>query len=487
MRILYIDIDSLRADHLGCYAYSRNTSPHIDQIAAAGVRFTNYYASDTPCLPSRTAFFSGRFGIHSGVVNHGGAQADVRVEGPGRRFHSYTTTDALAERLRRAGVYTASISPFPHRHSAYQIWEGFHETFDTCGDGSEGAHVVYPFVERWLNANAARENWFLHVNLWDPHSPYDVPLDYGHPFEHDPPPTWLTQEIIDRQRKSYGQHDAVLPHGRLDGTFPWPRGASTIANLSDWKKWIDGYDTGVNYADFYIGKIVARLKALGLYEQTAIVISADHGENQGELEVYGDHQTADQFTNNIPLIIRWPGLTDAHAGKVLSALHYNVDLASTLVELVGGKQPASWDGQSFAGLLKSGEGTGRDFLILSQGAWSCQRSTRWGDHLLIRTFHTGLKNYPELMLFNLKDDPHETHNLAPENSQLVGEGLRLMDAWVAAQLAKSGHPDPLMQVIAEGGPLHARETFKALVEALTRTGRAEHARWLEANGGIPRG
>ena len=72
MRIIYIDVDSLRADHLGCYGYHRNTSPNIDAIARRGVRFSDCWASDAPCLPSRTALYSGRFGIHTGVVGHCG-------------------------------------------------------------------------------------------------------------------------------------------------------------------------------------------------------------------------------------------------------------------------------------------------------------------------------------------------------------------------------------------------------------------------------
>jgi hypothetical protein len=76
MRILYIDIDTQRADHLGCYGYFRNTSPNIDRIAARSMQFNNVHASDTPCLPSRTALLTGRFGIHNGVVNHGGTDVD---------------------------------------------------------------------------------------------------------------------------------------------------------------------------------------------------------------------------------------------------------------------------------------------------------------------------------------------------------------------------------------------------------------------------
>ncbi|CAM3900456.1 MULTISPECIES: sulfatase-like hydrolase/transferase [Paenibacillus] len=72
MRVLLLDLDSMRPDHLGCYGYARNTSPHIDRIAAEGIKFDNYYTSDAPCFPSRTALMTGRFGIHNGVVGHGG-------------------------------------------------------------------------------------------------------------------------------------------------------------------------------------------------------------------------------------------------------------------------------------------------------------------------------------------------------------------------------------------------------------------------------
>ncbi|MCW8129067.1 MAG: sulfatase [Planctomycetota bacterium] len=487
MRVLYIDIDSLRPDHLGCYGYHRKTSPNIDALAAEGVHFTNYYATDTPCLPSRTALFSGQFGIHTGVVNHGGYRADLRPQGPDRNFRSVHCSNALAEVLRNAGAYTAQISPFPHRHTAYQTMYGFHETFDTGGNGLEGAHVVWPYVERWLENNQSRDKWFLHVNVWDPHTPYDVPLGYGEPFKDEPPPAWLTQERIDKQRASYGPHDAVAPHGRYDLKFTWPRGVDSIRTLADWKKWIDGYDTGIHYADHYVGKIVAKLKALGLYEDTAIVISADHGENHGELNVYGDHQTADQVCNNVPLVIKWPGVTQDKGGQVFKGLHYNIDLAATLCEMFGGKKPEAWDGVSFAESLTRGADKGRPFLVLSQGAWSCQRSVRWGDHILIRTYHTGYKDYPSLMLFNLKDDPHEQHNLANARSDLVGEGLRMMDGWVAEQLRRSGQPDPLFDVIAEGGPLHAhKDDLENFCGYLRRTGRVEHAEWMAANGGKPR-
>src|ERR671927_276079 len=105
MRVLYIDVDSLRPDHLGCYGYHRDTSPHIDRIAHEGVRFNQCYAPDAPCLPSRTAFYA-----------------------------------------------------------------GFHEIHNTGAGGMESAEEVWPVVKRWLENNAARDNWYLHLNFWDPHT-----------------------------------------------------------------------------------------------------------------------------------------------------------------------------------------------------------------------------------------------------------------------------------------------------------------------------
>lgn len=77
MNVLFIDIDTLRPDHMGCYGYGRNTTPNIDAIAREGVRFDNYYCSDAPCLPSRAALVSGTFGIKNGVVGHGGTARTV--------------------------------------------------------------------------------------------------------------------------------------------------------------------------------------------------------------------------------------------------------------------------------------------------------------------------------------------------------------------------------------------------------------------------
>ena len=111
MRILYLDLDTLRPDHLGCYGYHRNTSPNIDRIAAQGVRFDNCYCSDAPCLPSRAALMTGRFGIHTGVVGHGGTCADLRLDGPDRGFRDRLRPPACRPRSSRRGCTRFTSAP----------------------------------------------------------------------------------------------------------------------------------------------------------------------------------------------------------------------------------------------------------------------------------------------------------------------------------------------------------------------------------------
>jgi len=397
MRILYIDIDSQRADHLGCYGYHRNTSPHIDKIAAEGVRCANAYTSDAPCLPSRTAFYSGRFGIQTGVVGHGQTAADPKVQGESRGFRDWFDEFGLARQLQKAGFHTAMISPFGQRHAAWHFYAGFHEIHNTGKGGMESAEDVDPVMHKWFADNAAKDNWYLHLNFWDPHTPFRVPDDYGNPFANDPLPEHLADdELIARHHKKTGPHSAqdlgMYGPGKPD---KFPRETETIHDQATMKHWIDGYDTGVRYVDDRVGWIVAQLKAAGVYDDTAIIISADHGENLGELGIYSEHGTADRGTCHIPMIIKWPG---GKPGHVDHGLHYNIDWAPTVMELLGRDRNDLWDGQSYASTILNGADAGRDDLVISQCCHVCQRSVRWDDQgkqwLYMRTYHDGFHLFP---------------------------------------------------------------------------------------------
>ena len=479
MRILYLDIDTLRPDHLGCYGYHRNTSPNIDRIAAQGTRFDACYVSDAPCLPSRAGMFTGQFGIHTGAVGHGGTCADVRHVGRQRGFNTRAQRPGFIESLRNCGVYPVSISPFAERHSAWWFYAGWREMINTGKGGVESAEEVMPLALDWVKHNAKRDDWMLHVNLWDPHTPYRAPEDFGNPFAGDEIDPWYTEELRQRQWDGFGPGGPQEPGGGfLAPQSNWPRMPAQITSLADYKRWIDGYDCGVAHADMWCGRLLDALAAQGVLDDTIIIVTSDHGETLGELGVIGDHQTADHIVSRVPMIVRYPGRS---AGRVDTALLYQTDIAATLIELLGGDVPAHWDGRGFADAFQADQSAGRGFVVFAQNAWSCQRSVRWDDYLLIRSYHTGLKDYPAHMLFDLAADPHETTNLALDNPALADHGCALIERWTADMMTTSDYAvDPMWTVLREGGPYHTRGRVDAYCRRLRDTHRPRHADFLQA-------
>lgn len=412
MRIIYFDIDTLRPDYLGCYGYHRKTSSNIDTVAEKGVRFTNCYTSNPPCGPSRTVLWGGQFGFHTGVEGHGGTAADD----------------------------------------------------------------ITPFAIHWIDKNAHIDNWFLHINCWDPHTPYRTPEEYREPFKDDPLPDWLAEEVRQKHWQGCGSWSAQ-ERMRYGGPHPYvglqyPRQPNAMSSMQEVRRMFNGYDTGIRYTDDHIGKILNALTDQNVLEETAIIISADHGENLGELNIYYDHQTADNFTANILLIIHWTGVTDRCSKSVDRELHYQFDLADTVVELVGGEIPASWDAVSFADTFRKSEHPGRDYLVLTQATHTCQHSVRFGDYLCIRFYHDGFHNFSPLMLFNLKNDPYEQCDMAKQLPELVGRSMTMFTEWQMEMMQTSTQPaDPLFTVMKECRPLHTRDGVREYIERLKNMGR----------------
>lgn len=473
MRILYIDIDTLRPDHLGCYGYHRDTSPNIDAIAGSGTRFTDVHSSDGPCLPSRTALVTGTFGIRNGVNNHGGRAADLAPRGAERSFANQWVATSLPSVLARAGIRSASISSFPLRHGAMWWSVGFNESMNLMrGMGGERADEVLPGAIEWLERTGADDDWFLHVHFWDPHTPYNAPASFGNPFEGDPVAPWHTEDVRAHNWSLAGPHSAQEPWGFAPDEWgqPGPRMPWNLETGDDVKAMFDGYDVGIRYADDAVGRLTNTLADLGVLDDTLIWISSDHGEAFGELGVYADHQAADQATTHIPAILRGPGIPVGEQ----TGLHYHLDVAATVVDMTSAQRPTAWDGRSIRSDLEAGiDAVGRDALVLTQGAWSCQRGLRMGDHLYLRTEHDGFHpHWGGEMLFDVVADPHEQIDLATERTDLVAAARNRLDHWIDEQLARSYvAEDPLVTIMDEGGPFHVRGHLDTYLERLRATGR----------------
>jgi len=470
MRILFLDLDTLRPDHLGCYGYHRNTSPNIDRIAAEGLRFTNYHCSDAPCLPSRAALFTGQFGIHNGIVGHGGTAADLRPRGKERDFSDSAGQDNLVAFLRSAGFRTITVSPFAERHGAWWFYAGFNEMYNSGKGGMESAEDVSPIALDWIARNARADNWFLHVNYWDPHTYYRAPREFGNPFSDDPPPSWLTETLLQEHRNMVGGHRSRELNSYNDRVpSKYFRQPGEIKTLEDWRRLIDGYDCGIRYMDEHIGRLFAALEQQGVMEDLVIIISSDHGENIGELGLYSEHATADGITPHIPMILRWPG---GQKGQVDAGLHYNLDLAPTLADLLDRPPAKSWDGLSYAPAVLKGESAGRKYLVLGQCAHVCQRAVRFGPWVYTRTYHDGGYLFPDEMLFDLEKDPHELCDLANARPEICQEATSYLNEWHDEMMqTMPDAPDPLCTVMQEGGPYHFRGRLLSYCDFLRKTGR----------------
>ena len=256
----------------------------------------------------------------------------------------------------------------------------------------------------------------------------------------------------------------------------YPRQPQQIDSMAAVRAMFDGYDLGVLVADDTVGRILCQLADLGVLEDTAILVSSDHGETLGELNIYGDHQTADEFVSHIPMLLRWPGLGAAGIAQVRDAFHYQIDVTATLLDLLGQRIPANWDGQSFADSLRAGRDEGRDHLVVSQGAWTCQRGVRFDHFHYLFTWHDGYHLFPSEMLFDLQADPYEQHDLVGSRDDLARTARALLQRWTEAAMPAAAYGrDPLLHVLEEGGPFHTRGQFEKYAQRLRATDRAHLA------------
>ncbi|MHB1357340.1 MAG: sulfatase family protein, partial [Anaerolineae bacterium] len=316
---------------------------------------------------------------------------------------------------------------------------------------------------------------------WDAHTPYRAPASFGNPFDTEPLPDWLTPTILREHRSLAGPHGAQEIGMYDNRTDPrWPRHPGELHDMSDWRRLVDGYDTGIRYLDSHIGQLLQALETQKVLDDLIIIVTSDHGENLGELGIYAEHATADQITCRVPLIIRWPGVTAAKSAD--TSLHYQLDLLPTMAELLGRPAKPWWDGASMSATLRGASSVGRDALILSQCCHVCQRSVRWDRFLYMRTYHDGYHLFPQEMLFDLAADPHEQHDLAVSRPDLCREGASRLVTWhdqAMAIMPRGRSCDPLQMVLDEGGPFHARGYLHGYIERLKVTGRADKVEELE--------
>ena len=407
-----------------------------------------------PCLPSRAALFSGCLGIRNGVTCHDGPASQMRFAGRG---HTYDPDRPMWMRaLQEAGWETACFSGFGQRHLAWWFFAGFTQNFGNgLPGGTESADEVIAKVRPWLRANGAADNWFLHVNYWDVHTPYWPPASYVARMRGQPAPPYPGPDDVAHDAHAYygpatardWWHDAGWRNPRRADTVAMPDG--NIETYEAYLGFLDGYDAGIAYVDDTVGALLEELDRLGVRDETAIIVGGDHGEAIGELGMYFEHGNCCEGVTRVPLIVNWPGM----AGRgTVDALAYQLDLPPTVLDLLGMDVPSGWDGQSLAAAVR-GDGVppGQDHLIL--GVWDLLLPAR-GAHAAVPAYPhdpSGTIPHAPLYLFDMAADPGQTHNLAAEQPDIVAALDHLLLDWTYRHTTgPAGVRDPFQEQLGAG-------------------------------------
>jgi arylsulfatase len=420
--IVFIAVDTLRADHLGCYGYHRDTSPNIDRLAREGVLCERLFCAGIPTHPSFTTFYTGQHPITHNIVSHGG-RAELSRDTPTLPelfLHGDYTTCAV-DNLWRARSwfgrgYEYYIDPSVRRGLTLAV---------TCEELNARAIP-------WLRAHAD-EQFFLFIHYWDPHYPLNPPERYRDLF-YSGNPTDPGNRSLDR----WWEH----PLGSLarDTWLRRPDGRVTDAEYV-----VALYDQEIRALDDSIGELVGTVDELGIAEETLIVFLADHGTSLMEHGIFFDHHGLYDNTIHVPLIARWPGTLDG--GRRVAQMLQTPDVAPTLLEAAGLDVPREMEGKSFWKLV-SGEATGggSERVISLESTWQAKWSLRTDQYKFIIARDPGLNEGPPRELYDLQADPREEHNLVDEQPELASRMETELENWIQERLKALGRDeDPLVE------------------------------------------
>jgi len=433
MNILLIVCDTLRADHLGCYGYFRETSPNIDRIASEGVLFEDFYNAGCPTGPGFTCIYTGLHTIHHKYYRFGEPnirQVDDRI---------FT----MPEILRAIGYTTAAFDNLMNviYGRAKHFVRGY-EFYINCGPNAFDlahhlkAEQLNARLIPWIKSHS-NEQFFLFVHYWDPHVPYNQPKEYKNMFHHE------KGKLSDLKLiEAPAGYQYVPGWGKVgefaDGEERAPHDRSVSPTVS-----IDLYDGEIAYMDHAIGEVLETLESEGVLDETLIIITSDHGEQLGQHKNYGwGHAGLHDACTHIPLIMRYP--KKLPKGRRVKGFCQQIDLLPTILDLTGFKMDfLEIDGVSVIPLLEGKQIRDTIFMEHTSG----QRAVRNDEWKLIDDEfpmeESGGKPHRELELYNVKDDPMEVINLAEAEKEKAQELREILRGWVRSNL-KEGETDPVL-------------------------------------------
>ena len=395
--VIFILLDAARADRFGCYDYEKDTSPNMDAMAEEGAVCLNNFSNGKFTLESVPSYFYSRYFIKSLFP----ADPDIPLQDPENLFHVIDDEAvSMAGVFKEAGYRTVLFSAHPWLVHGHKLVEDFDEFYRVRERHSAhaGAGMVYQMVEEWLEENKEYP-FFMYIHLMDPHTPHERKEESFLFID----PEYDYQEKFDRDGNPREQFIGPYGDWRVPEEF-------TPAD----RKYLNAlYDGDIRYGDRCFGDFVSFLKKDGLYDNTLMVIGADHGEYLGEHGLSQHGGKAWDAVIKTPLLLRLPGKISA--GTRINFFTENVDILPTMAGLAGIPIPAGkkFDGSNIFEMTPESE----------PARWALTpESIRSGEFKYIMDKKSG-----EEMLYDLKEDPAEKNNLVVERPEKTIELKNIME------------------------------------------------------------
>ena len=426
MKTILVVIDTLRADHLGCYGYCRDTSPVMDQVAAEGTVFENFYGQCQWTIPSFTSIFTGLY-----PINH--KMLCTNARGEIERFPLMLSPHipVLSDVMLDAGHVTCALDNLINFQQHYNWFaRGYNYYLNVTRQATGGhatvlADAVNADLLPWLDQHA-NDDFFVHLHYWDPHRPHN------HPDEFE---GCMADAPIDRK------------HARDGSEYLVCCGKAEVIG-DDEMDMLNGYDEEILYVDTKLGEVIELLKSKRIYDDTLIVVTSDHGEVMFEVSPYVCHHTIYDGLLRVPLIIK-PASVEPPQEQRVGALAQHVDIVPTILDLAGVECPPV-DGVSLRPLMEGTSESVRDRAYgvgnwlndvrsraIIDGKWKLIKNYLWMSYGEPQRSRPRVSDMPEVELYDLEADPDEVCNLADERPDVADRLERELTVWINSHVGET--------------------------------------------------
>jgi len=418
--IIFIMADDHASHAMSCYGSRINSTPNLDRIAAAGMRFDNCFCTNSICAPSRAVILTGKYSHLNSVTDNG-----QRFDGGQNNF---------AKVLQKAGYKTAMIGKWHLKTppTGFDYWnvlpgQGHYHNPVLVEMGEHKQHrgyvtdIVTDFALDWMKSQGDEQPFLLMCHHKAPHRNWQP--DDAHRTMYDghylPEPEtfnddWATRSAAAREQTMTIEHHLT----RNDVKGPWPE-ALTGQELKKWKyqRYIKDYLRCIASIDDNVGRILHWLDRSGLADDTIIVYTSDQGFFLGD-HGWFDKRFMYEESLRMPLIVRYPRAV-AH-GTVSDAMVLNVDFAETFLDFAGAAVPSDMQGQSFRSILEGAPPADwRDAIYYHYYEFPASHMVK--RHYGIRTERYKLMHFYHNIdaweFYDLEEDPNEMNNLYDHPAQ----------------------------------------------------------------------